>query len=140
MSRKRIHELAKDLNLSSKDLIAMADAIGMTNKRSQSSLTEDEEERLNKAAAGWQNKPSVTVGDEKVVTGTTGQTLVERRVTTNVIRRRRSQSDGPEGAAGGPPMEPLPLPPTETFHSFAAPEALAVSIPTHPPDMPEASA
>jgi translation initiation factor IF-2 len=133
MARKRIHELAKELNLTSKELIAKADAMGMAGKRSQSSLTEEEEDRL-KADAGWQDKPSVTVGDERLVTGVTGQTLVERRVATNVIRRRRSQADGAEGGTGQP-VEPMPLPPSETFQSFAAPDSLSVPIPSPPPEV-----
>jgi len=138
MARKRIHELAKDLNLTSKELIAKADALGMPGKRSQSALTEEEEERL-KTEAVWQDKPSVTVGDERVVTGETGQTLVERRVTTNVIRRRRSQTEGLEGAPGGQSAEPLPLP-TETFQSFAPAESLSVSFPAPASDALDTSA
>jgi translation initiation factor IF-2 len=127
MARKRIHELAKELNVQSKDLIAKSETLGFAKKSSQSTITEEEEGRL-KAELGWQEKPSVTVGDERVVTGATGQTLVERRVTTNVIRRRKRDSEG-EAAAPAAPAEPLPLPSTDTFQSFAAPEALAPSMP-----------
>jgi translation initiation factor IF-2 len=128
MARKRIHELAKELNLPSKDLIAKAEALGFANKRSQSTLTEEEEERL-KVEAGWQDKPSVSVGDERVLTGAAGETLVERRVTTNVIRRRKRDEVG-QGAAPSEPTEPMPLPPSETFQAFAAAEALT---PVPPP-------
>jgi translation initiation factor IF-2 len=129
MARKRIHELSKELEVSTKDLIAKLDALGIVGKRSQNTLTDDEEERV-RAELGAGDKPSVAVGDERLVTGATGQTLVERRVKTNVIRRRKRETEG-EAAGPAPAAEPLPLP-TEGFTSFAAPESLGVSIPEAP--------
>jgi translation initiation factor IF-2 len=125
MARKRIHEIAKDHSLTSKEVIAKLDALGITGKRSQNMLTEEEDSRLQVALSA-SDAPSVAVGDERVVTGAAGQTLVERRVKKNVIRRRKQEV---EGAEEGEPAEPLPLPSTEAFQSFAAPEALSVSIP-----------
>src|ERR1043166_9362926 len=98
MSRKRIHELSKEWGVDVKDLVAKLDKIGVHNKRSQSSLTDDEVERLH-AEVAIEEKPSIAVGDERVVTGTEGQTMVERRVRTNVIRRRTTRIEPVPGSA-----------------------------------------
>ena len=65
---KRIHELAKEWGIAPKDLIAKLDELGITGRRSQSSLTDHEVERLA-AALGRVPQPAVTVGSERVVGG-----------------------------------------------------------------------
>ena len=99
MSGKRVRELAKELDLDTKDLLAKLEKVGIHGKRSQSSLTEAEVERVQAVVAA-EEKPSIVVGDERVVHGTEGQTVVERRVGTHVIRRRTTR------------VEPTPLPST----------------------------
>ncbi len=122
MSRKRIHELVKEWSVDPKDLIAKLEKLGIHNKRAQSSLTEDEIERV-RAELALEEKPSVAVGDERVTTGVEGQTVVERRVRTNVIRRRTTRVEPV-------PSESVPFPgpteqlPTEAFVSFSSPEPL----------------
>lgn len=138
MSGRRIHELAKELGVDAKELVARLDKIGIRNKRSQSSLTEDEVERVKNEFAA-EEKPSVAVGDERVVTGTEGQTVIERRVKTNVIRRRTTRIEPV-------PSQELPLPepagslaPAEAFESFSSPEPLPEPlIPPAPSAEPEA--
>ena len=49
MSRKRIHELAKDWGIDAKDLVAKLDKLGIHHKRSQSSLTDEDVERSLRA-------------------------------------------------------------------------------------------
>ena len=61
MARKRIHELSREWNVDAKDLIAKLEKIGVHGKRSQSSLTDDEVERL-RVEHGAEEKPAVTVG------------------------------------------------------------------------------
>ncbi len=127
MSRRRIHELAKELDLDAKDLIAKLEKIGIHGKRSQSALTDDEVERV-RAEVAAEEKPSVAVGDERVTEGLEGQTVVERRVRTNLIRRRTTRVEpvpvSPGALSEG--TEPLPLH-SEAFESFALPESLPES-------------
>ena len=128
--RKRIHELSKEWNIEPKDLVAKLEKLGVHGKRSQSSLTDDEVERL-RVELGSEEKPSVTVGDERVVEGIEGQTVVERRVKMNVIRRRTTRVEPVQESALPESSEPLPLA-TEAFESFAAPEPLPEPLPPLP--------
>ena len=141
MSRKRIHELAKDWGIDAKDLITKLEKLGVHNKRSQSTLTDDEIERVHADVVALE-KPSIAVGDERVVTGTEGQTMVERRVKTNVIRRRTTRVEPVPGAEMplSEAAEPLPFHAEafESFESFAAPEPLPEPPP--PAAAPEAPA
>ena len=115
MARKRLHELSKEWNVDAKDLVAKLEKHGVHGKRSQSSLT-DEEVELLRADVGAEEKPSVSVGDERIVEGIEGQTVVERRVRTNVIRRRTTRVEPvPMQETGfSEAIEPLTSP-TEAF-------------------------
>ena len=102
MSKVRVHQLAKQLEIEPKDLIAQLEKIRIRGKKPQSSLEESEIEAV-KAALAAMEKPKVTVGEERVVVDRTitaedqdmgevqaHEKVVERRVRANVIRRRRS--------------------------------------------------
>jgi len=118
---RRVHELAKAWGLESKDLLTQIEKLGIQGKRSQSALTDGEVERIE-GTLGHGDQPKVAVGGERVVTGETGQELVERRVGTGVIRRRaRPQADAIEGAVE--PLQSLGVQ-SEVLEAFAAPEAL----------------
>ncbi len=137
MARKRIHELSRELGVEVKDLVAKLEKLGLHGKRSQSSLTDEEVERL-RAELGAEEKPAVTVGDERVVEGIEGQTVVERRVRTNVIRRRTTRVEPVPSLleSASESAEPLPLA-TEAFESFAAPEPLPEPVlPAAPAEEP----
>ena len=71
MPKKRVHELAKELGLESKVLIARLEKIGIPVKSASSSLDEEEAERAKK---------ELTAGELREV--------VEQRIKTTVIRRR----------------------------------------------------
>jgi len=133
MPHKRVHELAKDLGIETKDLIARLEKLGIRNKRSQSSLTEEAVERV-KAEFATEEKPSIAVGDERVVHGE-GQTVVERRVRTNVIRRRTTRTEAPAVVESAGLSEPLPTHAEtfESFESFIMPEPLPEPFPPSPP-------
>ena len=101
--KTRVYLLAKDLGIEPKDLIARLEKMGIRGKKSQSSLGDEEVTRI-RAAVAAPAKPQVTVGEEKVVVdrvvtaedGAAGEIrahekVVERRVRTNVIRRRTSR-------------------------------------------------
>ncbi len=102
MSKVRVHQLAKQLEIEPKDLIAQLEKIRVRGKKPQSSLEESEVEAV-KAALAAMEKPKVTVGEERIVVDRTitaedeemgevqaHEKVVERRVRANVIRRRRS--------------------------------------------------
>ena len=152
MVKTRVHLLAKELGIEPKDFIAQLEKMGIKGKKSQSSL-EDEEAARIRAALAAPAKPQVTVGEEKVVADrmvTTGdQTLgeiqahekiVERRVRTNVIRRRTSrvevipQTIPVKAEPAPPPVEeeiPAEPPPAVSF------PAEAVSPPGPPREGPQ---
>ncbi|MDG2305988.1 MAG: translation initiation factor IF-2 [Candidatus Binatia bacterium] len=99
---KRIHELAKEWGLPTKELLARIAELGITGKRSQSSLADADLGRVQ-TAVGRGSDASIRVGDERVVGErvvterdsegevTTRERIVEARVGTNVIRRRRKK-------------------------------------------------
>lgn len=112
MGKTRVHLLAKELGIETKDLITQLDRLGIRGRKSQSAL-EDEEVARVRAALAAQEKPQVHVGEEKIVADrvvktedeTHGgvearETVVERRVRANVIRRRvnRVEVAAPEPA------------------------------------------
>ena len=122
MGKTRVHLLAKELGIETKDLIAQLDKLGMRGRKAQSAM-EDEEVTRVRAALVAQEKPQVHIGEEKVIarvvkTEEEGQasvesreTVVERRVRTNVIRRRTSRvevapPEGAEEAHVAAPVEP----------------------------------
>src|ERR1035437_7846511 len=123
MPRKRVHELAKEYGLDPRDLLAKLEKLGIRGKRAQSSLTDEEVEQIRTELVK-EEKPSIAVGDERVTQGTEGQTVVERRVRTNVIRRRTTRTEMPAAETAGAD-EPLPLHSEafESFESFALPES-----------------
>jgi translation initiation factor IF-2 len=138
MGKTRVHLLAKELGIETKDLIAQLDRLGIRGRKSQSAL-EDEEVARVRAALAAQEKPQVHVGEEKIVADRVvksedeahgsveaRETVVERRVKANVIRRRVNRVEvAPTEAPPPPPppaeaaaaveveplVEPAPLPP-----------------------------
>ena len=103
MGKMRVHLLAKELEMETKDLVAQLERLGIRGRKAQSSL-EDEEVTRVRAALAAQEKPHVHVGEEKVVADRVvtaddeslgeiqaRETIVERRVRANVIRRRTSR-------------------------------------------------
>src|SRR5215510_4564839 len=126
MGKTRVHLLAKELGIETKDLITQLDRLGIRGRKSQSAL-EDEEVARVRAALAAQEKPQVHVGEEKIVADRmvktedeihggveARETVVERRVRANVIRRRvnrvevASTEPAPlETEAPKPPIEPI---------------------------------
>ena len=131
---RRVHELAKTWGLESKDLLTQIEKLGIPGKRSQSSLTDDEVGRIE-SELGLGDQPRVTVGEERVLTGDSGQQVVERRVGAKVIRRRaQPQAEAMEGAVE--PLQPLGVQ-SEVWQAFAVPEALPDLIqPAEPIPLP----
>jgi translation initiation factor IF-2 len=136
IAKKRIHELAKDWNISTKDVLAKIERLGIRNKKSQSSLS-DEQIAIVREGLGLRDKATVAIGTERVVSErvvtekdaaeeqivTSREQVVENRVRANVIRRRttrvevlkREDIPVPAPPVAGPPAAPLEEPAVETF-------------------------
>ena len=164
MGKTRVHLLAKELAIETKDLIGQLDKLGMRGRKAQSALEDDEVARV-RAALAAQEKPQVHVGEEKVVAdrlikgeeeGDGGaearETVVERRVRANVIRRRTSRTgvaptEAPVAAADvakAPATEPLPpafepLSPVTPVEEYPAEFAPEIKTPTEPLESPKVS-
>lgn len=61
MGKMRVHLLAKELEMETKDLVAQLERLGIRGRKAQSSL-EDEEVTRVRAALAAQEKPHVHVG------------------------------------------------------------------------------
>ncbi|MGB7951474.1 MAG: translation initiation factor IF-2, partial [Candidatus Binatia bacterium] len=142
MAKTRVHLMAKELGVETKDLIAQLEKLGIRGRKAQSSLEDDEVSRLRTALAE-QEKPQVHVGEEKVVADRVvtaddeslgeiqaRETIVERRVRANVIRRRTSRIEViPEAAEKSQAEEAVPpsagevTPPAEELPHHAEPDA-----------------
>ena len=129
MGKTRVHLLAKELGIETKDLIAQLDRLGMRGRKAQSALEDDEVARV-RAALAAQEKPQIHVGEEKIVAdrmvkseveglgaAEAHETVVERRVRANVIRRRVNRTEvapselvtAPAEAAKAPAIEQPPV-------------------------------
>jgi translation initiation factor IF-2 len=93
MAKKRVHELAKELNLESKDLIARLEKMGISVKSHSSTLEDDDVEKI---------RESLLSGDSRQI--------VEERIKSTVIRRRTVRA----------PAEEQPAPEEETAAEEAA--------------------
>ncbi|OGP87376.1 MAG: translation initiation factor IF-2, partial [Deltaproteobacteria bacterium RBG_19FT_COMBO_43_11] len=104
MAKKRVHELAKELNMENKDLIARLEKIGITVKSHSSSLEDSEVEKIKEALLAGESRQ-----------------IVEERIKSTVIRRRAVRS----------PVEP---PPVEEEHpeEAVAQEPVSVKTPVTP--------
>ena len=151
MGKTRVHLLAKELGIETKDLIAQLDRLGLRGRKAQSALEDDEVARVRSALAA-QERPQVHVGEEKIVadrmvktedeahrSAEARETVVERRVRANVIRRRVNRTEiaptevppappepvTPAAAEASPEPEPASTPTVEEmpFEEFPPPEA-----------------
>ncbi|HUC98153.1 MAG TPA: translation initiation factor IF-2 [Candidatus Polarisedimenticolaceae bacterium] len=145
MGKMRVHLLAKELEMETKDLVAQLERLGIRGRKAQSSL-EDEEVARVRAALAAQEKPHVHVGEEKVVADRVvtaddeslgeiqaRETIVERRVRANVIRRRTSRVEVPTEAheADSTQTETVPTPTRQPSVDF---EDLAATMPSYEDD------
>lgn len=114
MAKKRVHELAKELGMENKDLIAHLERLGITVKSHASTLEDHEIERIRED-----------------LQAKTPRQIVEERIKTTVIRRRAVRAPLEETSAEElheekeePPAEEKAAPETEADHetASAAPE------------------
>ena len=149
MGKTRVHLLAKELGLETKDLIAQLDKLGLRGRKAQSSLEEDEVARV-RAVLAAQEKPQVHVGEEKVIADRVvkaedgnlreveaRETIVERRVRANVIRRRTSRVEVPHAEKPRPEAEAAKTSGQEPQPALEEPELGAPVEEVPAPAMPE---
>lgn len=147
MPQKRIHELAKDLGLETRQLITKLELVGVTGKTPQSTLTDDEF-ALVRAGAVPQPTPDLVLGEEKLVAErivtevdqneqivTSREEVRESRIKPNIIRRRTKRIEVHEEAV--PPPAPVFTAPS-LDESFAARSPIAFDLPDPvPTDLPQ---
>ncbi|HWP66840.1 MAG TPA: translation initiation factor IF-2 N-terminal domain-containing protein, partial [Candidatus Limnocylindria bacterium] len=151
---KRIHELAKEWGQSPKDVLAAAERLGMRGKRSQSSFTEEEAQRVRQALGLVPRGDGLAIGKERVVAErvvtsveagaenvvTAREKTTETRLGSNVIRRRTARQvlrreQAPPSAADSQ-LEPREVPPPLVLDS-SVPPPLPDAIPPALPPAPE---
>ncbi|MBS7528008.1 translation initiation factor IF-2 [Fusibacter paucivorans] len=91
MSKVRIHELAKTLNKSSKDLIDAASSLGMNVKNHMSTLEDNEVAKLKQTF-----KPAPEKSHNKIIYDRTKEVKQEERQSRNNDNRSRNQGDRPQ--------------------------------------------
>src|SRR6185436_55671 len=156
MSSKRIHELAKEWGQSTKDVLAVAERLGMQGKRSQSSFTDEEALRVREALGLVPRGDGLAIGKERVVAErvvtsveegaenlvTSREKTTETRLGSNVIRRRTARQvlrreQAPPSVADAD-LEPSDVPPSLILDSDVPPPMPEAIPPSLPPELPPA--
>ena len=102
MPRKRVHELAKEWGVGTRQVLAQLESLKIHGKKAQSTLSEQEAESAHRGLLP-EAVPSLVLGEEKVVAErmvtdldqqseqvvTAREEVRENRIRPNVIRRRR---------------------------------------------------
>ena len=113
MAKKRVYELAKELGLENKELIARLEKIGIAVKSHSSTFEDDELERIQAELLSPEPRE-----------------VVEKRIKSTVIRRRAvrppAEEGGPEAAGAEaekvePPAEAEPVPETPSKEPISEP-------------------
>ncbi len=93
MSKIRVYELAKDLGIDNKDLIARLEKLGIAVKAHSSSLEESDVERV---------REEFSLGEKNAI--------VEKRVKKTVIRRRAIRQEVPKTEEASDELQPETVP------------------------------
>ena len=106
MSKTRVYELAKELEIDAKDLIPRLEKLGIAVKSHSSTLEDDDVERARR---------ELTMGErDKIVEKRVKATVIRRRA----IRERAGRAISPEAAEHETPaQEEAALPPVEEVHA-----------------------
>jgi len=121
MSKKRVHELAKELGLENKDLIVHLERLGITVKSHASTLEDGEIERV-----------------KEDLQATSPRQIVEERIKTTVIRRRAVRTTVEAAPAEEAPEEKEAKPATEKVASPVLPPKEPVSAAAETPEVKKA--
>lgn len=93
MSKVRIYELAKELGVENKMVLELCEQVGVSGKSSHSSaLNEDEADKIRRHFI----RSNVVDNDTERQLKIEGQVITEKRVSGNVIRRRKKDEDEKE--------------------------------------------
>src|SRR6266404_6315386 len=151
MPRKRVHELAKELGIDARYLLARFEELGVHGKKAQSTLTEQEIALVQPGTAQQEMQPAVgqeRLVVERVVTEvdqtsdhiiTAREEVRESRLSSTLIRRRATRTVLHEGEA--PPAEPsgeetsvaVAETPIAAPESFTAPTETSIDFPVVEP-------
>jgi translation initiation factor IF-2 len=154
---KRVHELAREWSIAPKDLLLAAEKLGIRGKRSQSSFTDEEVQRVRDILSP-NARAEVTLGTERVVServvtardNTAGDAMVtareqttETRVRAGMIRRRTAREVLKREEL--PPTSFMPdadseIPPALDLDEIAPPLPAAVPPPPPAAEQPVAAA
>lgn len=161
MARMRIHELAKEWGIETRQILAALETLNIRGKKAQSSLSEQEADEVRQALHPL-TAPSLALGEEKVVAArvvteldqqkeqvvSAREEVSENRIRPNVIRRRKRVevlSDAAGTTSDSPAVPPFAFSaPTvdEPLPTFASPtfdlpeQEPAVFIPAAPATEP----
>jgi translation initiation factor IF-2 len=138
MPRKRVHELAKELGMDTRQLLARLEELGVHGKKAQSTLTDHEIALVQ--PEGSQSEVQPAVGHERLVAErvvtevdqsnehvvTAREEIRESRINTTTIRRRATRTVLHEEEA----------PPAESFSSSMESELAAPALEPFTPPTP----
>ena len=152
MSRKRIHELAKEWEVETQQVLTQLEAQGIRGKRAQSTLSEQEAEAVQQALQS-PTAPPLVLGEEKIVAErvvteldqqkehavTAREEIRENRIRPDVIRRRKRVEVLVDDTAVGSESAPVAFsaPTVEEPLPTFAPVAFDTPGPQPAPFMPE---
>ena len=92
MSKVKIHELAKKLNLNSKDLLEKANSLGIDAKSHLSSITEEEANKLEKAMGKKMEKSNGIKNEKKKEMVSDQPVIIRREVIINDQEEKKNES------------------------------------------------
>ena len=152
MSRKRIHELAKEWEVETQQVLTQLEAQGIRGKRAQSTLSEQEADAVQQALQS-PTAPPLVLGEEKIVAErvvteldqqkehavTAREEIRENRIRPDVIRRRKRVEVLVDNTAVGSESAPVAFsaPTVEEPLPTFAPVAFDTPGPQPAPFMPE---
>ena len=148
MPRKRVHELAKELGMDTRQLLARLEELGVHGKKAQSTLTEQEVALVHPETVQPETQP--VVGEEKLVAERVvtemdqgGEQVVtkleevrESRLSSTLIRRRATRTvlhEEEATTAETPPGEPSSAMPAVAEPFTSPPAAVPFELPVVEP-------
>ncbi len=110
MSNVRVYDLSKDLNKSNKEILNVAQGLGISVKSHASSISDEEANKIREkilSSESGQIASKKPAGDEKeqvrVFRSESGEEVVERRKGARVVLRRKKKLDEPKEEEIGKP-------------------------------------
>ena len=132
MSKKRVYELAKELGVENKELIARLEKMGISVKTHSSTLEDSEVERVKKEYLAAETHEMV----EKRVKAT----VIRRRAVRPVVEEEASEAEPSAGEAAPPAEPPVAAGEEKPGESEALPAAESPAAPVAPPPAPPVAA